>query len=325
MKRRTLFLFTLLLCLLLLCPKDAQAKEINSYDYEWMPMPITVHVDNAYLPMDVDPTIQDGRTLIPLRAAGEALGAYVEWLPEQQAAYLSKDGKEIYFFVNLSKYYVNGTEMPLDVPPCIESGRTMIPLRVFAETLDTKVTWNSTLKDVALDTAAKDAPSPNIPDGTSADVARFIKKFYVQPDASDPITGSWMSETAHYTQKIEYPTEYYSNYWNTHYLFFTNYKGNYQCIHLGVEQSELYDNEGIVVQKFTAWSPSSNSYRIDKTQTQDMNLTYYRVPGNGYGYLGWYDICELELNGPTLIQLRSKDANPYNYNRVPYNFPYEKI
>lgn len=40
-------------------------------------VPITIHVDGKYVPTDVDPTIRNGRTMVPLRAAGEALGATI--------------------------------------------------------------------------------------------------------------------------------------------------------------------------------------------------------------------------------------------------------
>lgn len=41
--------------------------------------PISVTVNSRFLTMDTQPVIRDGRTLVPLRAIFEALGAVVEW------------------------------------------------------------------------------------------------------------------------------------------------------------------------------------------------------------------------------------------------------
>ncbi|MGQ9532395.1 MAG: copper amine oxidase N-terminal domain-containing protein, partial [Desulfotomaculales bacterium] len=45
---------------------------------------IRVQVDGRYLSFDVPPMIENGRTLVPLRALFEALGAEVQWDGETQ-------------------------------------------------------------------------------------------------------------------------------------------------------------------------------------------------------------------------------------------------
>ena len=41
--------------------------------------PITVYVDGKTVEMDAPPVIENGRTLVPIRALAEALGSEVEW------------------------------------------------------------------------------------------------------------------------------------------------------------------------------------------------------------------------------------------------------
>ena len=68
---------SLLLCTALFCTPHV-AHAFDAMDFERSPLPITVHVDGEFLPMDVAPTVTNGRTLVPLRAAGEAVGATIQ-------------------------------------------------------------------------------------------------------------------------------------------------------------------------------------------------------------------------------------------------------
>lgn len=155
-------------------------------------MPITIHLDGKYLPTtDVDPTIMNGRTMIPLRLAGEALGANVTWNSLTRGITVTKDSSTINFYLNSTTYYINDVAHKTDVSPTIMSGRTMLPLRVFAEALNAEVTWDNTLYDVSIDTAAPNASPVVVPNGTNADAAIFVKKYYVHPDANDLFVGSW--------------------------------------------------------------------------------------------------------------------------------------
>ena len=45
---------------------------------------ISIYVNGKYLSTDQPPVIQDGRTMVPLRAIFEALGATVEWFGDTQ-------------------------------------------------------------------------------------------------------------------------------------------------------------------------------------------------------------------------------------------------
>ncbi len=91
-----------------------------------------------------------GRTLVPFRAVGEALGATVLWSQENRQAILRKGTTTIVLALGSDKAMVNGTETPLPdgVPACAlafqgsNNGRTMVPLRFVAEQLGAQVSWD---------------------------------------------------------------------------------------------------------------------------------------------------------------------------------------
>lgn len=50
---------------------------------------ITVYVDGKQIASDVPAQIISGRTMLPIRAISEALGAEVNWVPETQSVYIT--------------------------------------------------------------------------------------------------------------------------------------------------------------------------------------------------------------------------------------------
>ena len=76
MKYKTLLFSALLVGALLSAPSAAQADTYymdNGTQCRETPMPVTINVDGKYLPTDVDPYLSNGRTMVPMRAAGEAV------------------------------------------------------------------------------------------------------------------------------------------------------------------------------------------------------------------------------------------------------------
>ena len=89
-----------------------------------------------------------GRTLAPLRAVGEALGATVLWSQENRQAILRKGDTTVVLTLGSATAMVNGVETPLpDGVPANslnfkgQNGRTMVPLRFVVEQLGAKVDW----------------------------------------------------------------------------------------------------------------------------------------------------------------------------------------
>ena len=104
---------------------------------------ISVLIDGLPVDFDMLPVIENGRTLVPFRAIAEALNVAVSW--EDSARVVSATGGETAVRLQIGNYtaYCNDVPIPLDVPPVIQNGRTLIPLRFFSEAYNCEVVWDT--------------------------------------------------------------------------------------------------------------------------------------------------------------------------------------
>lgn len=88
--------------------------------------------------MDIAPYINTGRTMIPIRYLGEALGMKVSWDEKTRTVILEDDKFKIEIPVDTNKIIVNGEEFESDVMPEIRNGRTMLAIGNIARALGLK-------------------------------------------------------------------------------------------------------------------------------------------------------------------------------------------
>ena len=100
---------------------------------------------------DQFPIIDDGRTLIPVRAVSEILGANVDWNSDWYQAEITLKGREIIVPLYSDIAYIDGTEHELDVPAQLINDRTMVPLRFIAEALDVDIDWDGDTRTVLIE------------------------------------------------------------------------------------------------------------------------------------------------------------------------------
>ena len=106
---------------------------------------ISVRLNGIRIGFDQPPIIQEGRTLVPMRAIFESLGCAVTWFPQEQSIIaISGEGSIITMNINSNVMSKNGNAITLDVPPQIVNSRTLVPLRAVGESLDANVEWIST-------------------------------------------------------------------------------------------------------------------------------------------------------------------------------------
>ncbi|MGO0122202.1 copper amine oxidase N-terminal domain-containing protein [Desulfothermobacter acidiphilus] len=94
--------------------------------------------------MDVAPFIENGRTYVPVRYLGYALGvpeSGIGWNQAERKATLTRDGTTVELVVGRSSYRVNGQERGMDVVPLLKDGRVFLPARFVAEALGYRVAW----------------------------------------------------------------------------------------------------------------------------------------------------------------------------------------
>ena len=103
---------------------------------------INVKLNGKYVVFDQPPVLEDGRTLVPLRAIFEALGATVEWDGATQTVTATKDGVTIKLQIGSNIMYIGEAQKTLDVSAKLISSRTLVPVRAISESFGCDVGWD---------------------------------------------------------------------------------------------------------------------------------------------------------------------------------------
>lgn len=103
---------------------------------------IKVLVFGKELATDVPAFILNGRTLVPMRAVFEALGATVYWNEDTRTVTAVSGVDVISLEINNPMMTKNGKNITLDVPATIREGRTMVPVRAVSESFGLQVLWD---------------------------------------------------------------------------------------------------------------------------------------------------------------------------------------
>jgi len=100
------------------------------------------------------PQIISGRTLVPMRAVFEDLGATISWDANTYVVTAIKGDLVISLQIGSNVAYINNTEYSLDVPAQIIDSRTMVPLRFVGEALGANVMWKADTRSVEITTSS---------------------------------------------------------------------------------------------------------------------------------------------------------------------------
>lgn len=137
--KKTILTIVLCICtLVLLILPAAAAKDI------------TVLLDNSKVKFDVQPQIIDNRTMVPIRAIFEAMGAAVTWDGKTSTATATIDDYVVKCTVGSKKINVNGSLWDMDTAPVIIGGRTLMPARFAAEAFGASVGWDANSRTVTI-------------------------------------------------------------------------------------------------------------------------------------------------------------------------------
>lgn len=104
---------------------------------------VNVSINGEEIKSDVPATIINGRTLVPVRAISENMGAEVFWDSDTQSIDIIKNDKSINLIIGNINSTVNGISTELDVFPQIVNGTTLVPIRFIAENFDCNVIWSN--------------------------------------------------------------------------------------------------------------------------------------------------------------------------------------
>ena len=117
---------------------------------------IKVLLNDKYIEFDVKPQLLSGRTMVPMRAIFEALGAEIEWHEETRSVTAVKDGTQMRIVLDDNRMQVGYRIIILDVPAVEIGGRTLVPVRAVSEAFDCTVGWDEKSSTVAIKTKDTD-------------------------------------------------------------------------------------------------------------------------------------------------------------------------
>ena len=150
----SVLMITIMLFSIMMFPVSADTAEIS------------VYLDAAKIEFDVKPQIINGRTMVPIRAIFEKMGAVVEWDGNTSSAICTKGDTVVKMTVNSMDMYINNQLTKMDISPVVIDGRTLAPARYVAEAFGADVQWSQKNNSVVI--CSKDvyayADYPDIPD-----------------------------------------------------------------------------------------------------------------------------------------------------------------
>jgi len=119
----------------------------------WQRTPvITVYLDGELITFDDPPMIVEDRTMVPVRAIFEALGAEVGWHAEHQMIVMQQPEFWLEMTINNRTGNVMGEDVLMDVAPMIFRNRTFVPLRFIAESSGLGVDWVAETQTILITT-----------------------------------------------------------------------------------------------------------------------------------------------------------------------------
>ncbi|MBE7034654.1 MAG: copper amine oxidase N-terminal domain-containing protein [Ruminococcaceae bacterium] len=161
--------------------------------------PITVTYNGELLAFtDAVPQIINGRTLVPVRVIMERAGMSVAF--EESTGTILAQGKDVQIEMRLDETVAKVTQgqtvasVALEEPARLIDGRTFVPVRFVAESLQTKVNWNPAAREVVIiDTAEWKRELTENSD--------FLKIMLARPlPGKEARTGSFGAEYAYYSK-----------------------------------------------------------------------------------------------------------------------------
>ena len=111
---------------------------------------IKIYVNGKKVESDVAPVIIEDRTLVPVRAIFEAIGAEVSWDAETKTVSSVKDEAVVTMQIGSKNIFIDDVMKEIDVPAQIINDRTLVPVRAVSESYGLTVEWDAETKTVTI-------------------------------------------------------------------------------------------------------------------------------------------------------------------------------
>lgn len=116
---------------------------------------ITVTINSVPVAFDVQPRIINSRTMVPVRAIFESLGASVSWDGQTRTVTAQNGTRKVSMTIGKNEINVGDEIIVMDTVPMIINNRTLIPARFAAEVFDSSVEWDGENQIVQIITGKK--------------------------------------------------------------------------------------------------------------------------------------------------------------------------
>ena len=132
-----------------------------------------VEVNGTPLNSQVAPIQMNNRTLVPMRAIFNRLGAQVNYDRQTRGITARRGNTDVVLRIGSRYATVNGRNVTLDQAPLVRSRRTLVPLRFVSEALGAQVDWNEYQRLVTIKDDNAMAVNPNLPNRSGSQVGGY--------------------------------------------------------------------------------------------------------------------------------------------------------
>lgn len=128
---------------------------------------VDVYLNGQKLDLEVQPYIENDRTMVPAATFCEKMGWLANWDENEKSVNFYNGQYSVDFVLDTDFMTVfdehdgSVTEITLDAPACIDSGRIMVPVRALSEAFGTTVLWDEANYIVSLTNAIPDTDYSN--------------------------------------------------------------------------------------------------------------------------------------------------------------------
>ncbi|MBO2943118.1 N-acetylmuramoyl-L-alanine amidase [Paenibacillus sp. F411] len=144
MKKCGLLMFLVLFLLSLGSAGKAEASGAKIYlDGEQLNLPSGVKVLNV-----------NNSIMVPIRVVSENLGYEVKWEKSTQTVSVLDSVTAVHMNVGKTQSQVNGIEVQMSIPPMLQGGTTLVPLRFVSTEMGMDIEWDNQIKAVYLTSSA---------------------------------------------------------------------------------------------------------------------------------------------------------------------------